>query len=150
MTTSFVTLNHGWNADPNAPEPKIERQGSDIVLSFAVNAFLFPQFEEGSVCSVKFHNCWRYRLGATNDEGWHLGQCRFSRLAPAWGEFYQVEGNLLLESAPQDWMITAAPRAESHHYLFYLKDGTFECDATSYQVRLPLQAISAWACNGEA
>jgi hypothetical protein len=143
MNTSFVLLNQGWNAEPNAPEPRIAFHGSDVVLSFVVNAFQFPQFADGSICSIKFNKAWRYRLGATNDEGWHLGQCRFSKLAPAWGEFYEVSGNLLLESAPQDWVITAAPQPESHHYLFYLRDQTFECDAASYQVQLPLQRVSS-------
>jgi hypothetical protein len=30
-------------------------------------------------------------LGRTNDEGWYLGQCRFSKVAPTWGEFYHVQ-----------------------------------------------------------
>ena len=103
MNTSFVLLNHGWNADPNAPKPRIELRGADIVLYFAVNAFEFPQFVEGSTCTVMFNNCWRYRLGSTNDEGWYRGQCRFSSLTPSWGMFYEVLGNLLPESEPKDW-----------------------------------------------
>ena len=141
MTTTFVQLNHGWNAEPNAPGEHVARRGPDLVLSFEINAFLYPQFEEGSRCSITFTNCWRHRLGSTNDEGWFAGKCRFSRIAPTWGEFYEVKGDLLLELAPQEWVATApAPAGASHHYLFYLRDNTFECDAESYRVQLPLQA----------
>lgn len=140
METSFISLNHGWNADPNAPDPKIVLQSNELLLSFAVNAFQFPRFVEGSICTIRFKQGWRYRLGTTNDEGWYRGDCRFSSLAPAWGEFYEVSGNLLLQSAPQDWVVAAVAEPGSHHYLFYLKDHTFECDAGSYQVHLPLQA----------
>ena len=109
MPTSFVVLNDGWNADPNAPEPLIERHGSDLRLSFRINAFQYPQFAEGQVASIRFLGCWRHRLGATNDEGWYMGQCRFSRLAPAWGEFYEVTGDLLLEAKPLEWLSLVQP-----------------------------------------
>jgi hypothetical protein len=54
----------------------------------------------------------RYRLGNTNDEGWYRGQCRFSKLAPAWGEFYEVEGDPLMDKAPDDWVQLSAPRKD--------------------------------------
>lgn len=142
MTTKFVRLNLDWNADPNAPEPEVVRRGDHLLLTFGVNAFLFPQYAEGARMCVVFRNCWRYRLGPTNDEGWYMGQCRFSRLAPVWGEFYQVDGNLLLDAASEKWLTIGVPRPTSHHYLFYMKDATFECDATSVEVSLPLQSAS--------
>lgn len=83
----FVQLNHGWNADPNAPEPSVRVAGSDVSVTFYVNAFQFPEFVEGTKATVRFKNCQRFRVGPTNDEGWYMGKCRFSRLAPAWGEF---------------------------------------------------------------
>jgi hypothetical protein len=143
MTTTFVRLNHDWNADPNAPEPEVARQAGDVVLTFAVNAIVFPQFVEGSRAKVVFRNCWRYRLGPTNDEGWYMGQCRFSGVAPAWGEFYQVDGELHVGMARGEWVTVREPYPQSMHYLFYMKDETFECDATSFEVSLPLQAVSS-------
>jgi hypothetical protein len=137
MATSFVRLNDGWNAEPNAPEPTVERVGPDLALTFAMNAFQFPQYEEGSRGQILFRDCWRYRLGATNDEGWYMGQCRFSQLVPGWGEFYQVVGDLLLESAKLSWLELAIADPASKHYLFYFRDETFECDARSFDVLLP-------------
>ena len=108
-----------------------------------VNAFLFSQFVEGTRAKLVFRNCWRHRLGPTNDEGWYLGQCGFSSMAPAWGEFYKVEGDLLLGAKQEDWVTLDAPEPGSRHYLFYFRDATFECDATSFEVSLPPHVASA-------
>lgn len=51
---------------------------------------------------IRFKNCARYRFGPENDEGWYLGQCRFSGIAPDWGEFYKVNGDLKLGECPSD------------------------------------------------
>ena len=130
MDTRFVQLNDGWNAEPNAPAPVVARSGNDVVLEFRVNPFQFKQFSEGDRGRLVFLNCWRYRLAATNDEGWYLGQCRFSKIAPAWGEFYEVQDDLKLESSPNDWVVLGPePHVPVKHFLFYLRDQTFECEA---------------------
>lgn len=128
--TTFKKLNTGWNAEPNAPDPRVRVVDQTLSLTFLLNSFQFP-FEEGSVGELVFSNCWRYRLGPTNDEGWYLGQCRFSQLAPAWGEFYEVEGDLMLGDQ-LTWTTLAPPRPSSRHFLFYLRDETFECDAEDW------------------
>lgn len=134
MNTCFVKLNDGWNAEPNAPAPAVTRSGNDLLLEFRLNPFQFKQFSEGDRGRLVFRNCWRYRLGGTNDEGWYLGQCRFSKIAPAWGAFYEVDGDLKLESAPNDWVVVGPePGLTAKHFLFYLRDQTFECDAESVE-----------------
>jgi hypothetical protein len=137
MKTTFEQLNVGWNADPNAPCPQIALNGSELLLRFRLNAFQFKQFERGQIATIRFPNCWRYRLGLTNDEGWYRGQCRFSKLAPQWGEFYKVSGDLRITAAPEDWHQIAAEPPESIHFLFYFRDETFECDATGWSIDLP-------------
>ena len=130
MDTRFVKLNDGWNAEPNAPTPVVARSGNDVVLEFCLNPFQFKKSSNGDRARLVFRNCWRYRLGGTNDEGWYVGQCRFSEVAPAWGEFYEVQGDLKLESSPEDWVVLGQePHAPAKHFLFYLRDHTFECDA---------------------
>ena len=53
-----------------------------------------------------------------------------SASAPAWGEFYEVHGDLKLESSPNDWVVLSPePHIPARHFLFYLRDETFECDA---------------------
>src|SRR5262252_4184855 len=93
MSTFFIKLNDNWNAEPNAPTPSVSRSGNDVFLEFRLNPCPFNQFSQGDRGGLVFRNCWRYRLGKTNDEGWYLGQCRFSKVAPAWGEFYEVQGD---------------------------------------------------------
>ena len=137
--TKFSQLNRGWNADPNAPVPRVSVIGTDVLVTFYVNAFQFPGFVEGTTAALRFNNCQRYRLGPTNDEGWYMGKCRFSQLAPAWGEFYAVSGEPDVLLGPTDWiMLAAASRAGSAgHYLFYFRDETFECVADDWEVQLP-------------
>jgi hypothetical protein len=132
--TTFKKLNSDWNAEPNAPDPRVRVADRTLYLTFVLNSFQFP-FEEGSVGELVFHNCWRYRLGPTNDEGWYSAQCRFSQLAPAWGEFYEVEGDLLL-GHQLSWTSLGPPSPSSRHFLFYLRDETFECDADDWSFTL--------------
>jgi O-acetyl-ADP-ribose deacetylase (regulator of RNase III) len=132
MTTRFRQLNEGWNAEPNAPEPIVEVDGDEVVLSFLANAFQFKSYIEGQRLRLRFPNARRYRLGATNDEGWYRGQCRFSDAAPAWGEFYEVSGDLRLDRDPGDWRAVGIARPPGRHFLFYLRDETFECEADAW------------------
>ena len=105
-TLTFTQLNKGWNADPNAPYPKVTVSGTDVLLEFLLNPLQFPQFGPDDRGIIRFSGCAQYLLGGTNDEGWYLGQCRFSKIAAAWGDFYEVDGDLKLESAPDDWRVT--------------------------------------------
>jgi hypothetical protein len=132
MPTTFKKLNKGWNAEPNAPHPKVEVKGTDVLLIFYLNHQLFAQFKEEQIGILRFHNCSRYRLGPTNDEGWYKSQCRFSKLAPAWGEFYEVSGDLLLNRSPNDWFEIGVDAGKRKHFLFYLRDNQFEADAGSW------------------
>lgn len=134
--TKFVQLNDGWNAEPNAPHPKVTIDGDTVRLDLTANGFQFPDFaEEERVCLI-FRAAQRYRLGPTNDEGWYKGQCRFSQAAPAWGEFYEVQGDLKLDEVSDEWHhISDANDEATNHYLFYLRDETFECSALSWELR---------------
>lgn len=148
MPTTFTQLNDGWNAEPNGQDPEISFDGNDLLFGFLLNDIIYPQFRSAEKGILRFRDCWRYRLGRTNDEGWYRGQCRFSRLAPAWGHFYEVHGDLLLDFVPDpkafrthgiqltpeplSWETIGKPAPGSRHFLFYLRDQTFECDAADW------------------
>ncbi len=137
MKPDFLQLNVGWNAEPNAPDPQVEILGSDIVLCFYVNPFQFTEFAEDERGFLRFVNCVRFRVGATNDEGWYRGQCRFSKIAPEWGEFYEIVGDATSTDGPTDWrVIGTKSTGELHHFLFYFRDNTFECIAQSCQIEV--------------
>ena len=134
MVTTFRKLNEGWNAEPNAPEPQVKLNGKTLELSFFLNPWQFPEYAEGQHGRVTFTGVSHYRLGSTNDEGWYCGQCRFSGMAPKWGEFYEVGGDLLLQKVQGEWVqVTKSGDRARNHYLFYFRDETFECDADGWQ-----------------
>lgn len=144
MDTTFHKLNFGWNAEPNAPDP-IVRVGTEVVtLTFLLNSFLFAEFFSDDVGVLTFFECRRYRLGATNDEGWYLGQCRFSKLAPAWGELYEIKGDLLLSYPNLTWNDICPPEVGDRHFLFYLRDSTFECTAKDWSFSVAKHGAAAY------
>jgi hypothetical protein len=147
--TTFRQLNVGWNAEPNAPDPRIEVDGRDVVVSFLMNPFEFPKFIVEDIGRLRFHSYSRYRLGSTNDEGWYRGQCRFSKIAPKWGEFYEITGDLRLAESPHDWIEVGPASANQHHFLFYFRDETFECDASGWNLEVwrPNEALQPTAAD---
>jgi hypothetical protein len=136
----FIKLNEGWDADPNDPVPKVEidRQLSKIILSFGVNYFIHDNVTEDDVGILEFFDCYKYRLGSTNDHGFYLGQCRFSNTGIVWGDFYNMKESNWEQDFPKDEIIVDVNLKKSlnnKHYLFYFRDQTFECIASSYKYK---------------
>jgi hypothetical protein len=127
----FLKLNLGWNAEPNAPAPVVSVDGNDVILGFYMNAFRHSEFSEEDLGFLRFMDSERYRLGSTNDEGWYRGQCRFGKLAPEWGELYQISGDYSDVADATDWhFLKTTSSSKLRHFLFYFRDNTFECVAT--------------------
>ena len=135
----FTHLNVGWNAEPNVPEPGVKLLGARLELEFYLNFYAYDaaDWEQGV---LTFDGCSAWRLGATNDHGWDLGQCRYSKLAPAWGEFYELIGEDPLRDSVGDWR--SLPGTGTRHFLFYFRDETFECVADSWTFDRRLTAIA--------
>lgn len=136
VMTTFRQLNEGWNAEPNAPNPQVVVDGQDVVVSFRMNYFRYQEFAREDIGTLRFGSCSRYRLGDTNDHGWYLGQCRFSKSAPKWGEFYEVSGDLHLAACPTGWVAVGTVSGSLRHFLFYFRDETFECDAADWRLEV--------------
>jgi len=128
----FKQMNRGWNAEPNAPSASIVQNGGDVLLRFFLNPWKFEAFSEEDEGMLRFSKVSKYRLGGTNDEGWYKGQCRYSKLAPSWGEFYEITGDDPVRDTPKDWKVLSAPLGDERHFLFYLRDGTFEAMARDW------------------
>jgi len=128
----FKRLNHDWNAEPNAPDPKVEVSGPTVRISFFLNPWLYAA-DEGEKGGLIFERCSGWRLGPTNDHGWFMGQCRYSKIAPAWGEFYELIGDDKHQLLPTDWHEIGPLWPQGRHFLFYLRDETFECFATEWR-----------------
>ena len=64
-------------------------------------------------------------------------------IAPAWCDFYEVKGDLRIDSDPDpsEWVTLRSPSLKSRHFLFYLRDETFECDAESWSLVVGSETI---------
>lgn len=128
----FHHLNTGWNADPNAPDPRIELEDRDLLVTFAPNRYQFRRYEGLEEITLQFRDCSRYRITPINDHGWYGRQCRFSSLAPAWGEFYEITGYTRDALEPTPWA-EAAGKGDRHFH-FYFRDETLEVKAGDWNV----------------
>jgi len=134
METQFAKMNFGWNADPNAPMPVAVADGNEVWLRFLPdNNFNPPELAERHLY-LRFLGCQRYRFTKINDHGWFLGQCRFSKIAPEWGDFYEVTGNFREAEDNTPWTTLSEPQPYARNYLFYFRDSTFECVTEACQL----------------
>lgn len=133
---SFEKLNIGWNADPNTPELTVMVDGADVMIEFYLNAFVYKAFSEGDKASITFHNCYLYRCGSPNDEGFFIyNESRYKKYGIGWGEFYLVHKSDWRENFP-DPIQVGVLHDDLQHYLLYFRDETFECIASSYSIKL--------------
>lgn len=127
-------MNLDWNAEPNDPEVKIDVCGNDVILEFYLNPFQYQQFSEDDRAKITFYNCYQYRYGSPNDEGFYsYNQSRFKKFGVKWGEFYLVHNSNWKDEFPEP-IIVGRSADNVNHYLFYFRDGTFECIAESYDI----------------
>ena len=134
---TFVHLNHGWNAEPNAPSLKVAVIGETVTLSFYLNPFAYDA-AENEIGRLAFTGCSRWRWGSTNDHAWFAGEGRFSGQAPQWGEFYEILGDDPSMSK-LDWEVISPDRADRRHFLFYFRDETIECIAADWSLDRVMQ-----------
>lgn len=129
----FIRLNEGWNADPNDPNLRLVQDGSMLTAQIRPNVFVYPSLQNVKTIELCFSNCSRYRVTPINDEGWHRGQCRFSGLAPDWGEFYEIFGDTVDAMQPVAWI--DADGQGTRHFHFFLRDETLEVKAQDWSLR---------------
>lgn len=128
----FEQLNDDWNADPVDPDGQVSISDSDLRFAFFLGAWGAYTAEEGETGRLIFRRCAVWRRGVVNDEGWYRGQCRYSSVAPAWGEFYEILGDDDRRVEGGAWHRLAPLTAEHRHFLFYMKDEVLECFAVDW------------------
>ncbi len=128
----FTRLNHGWNADPNVTCLWVEQNAQTLSAHMRPNPYVYHKYESIPEITVSFEGCQRYRVTPVNDHGWYGGQCRFSGLAPAWGEFYEISGDTQDDLDPTAW--TPFEGAGTRHFHFYLRDETLEVKAQDWSM----------------
>lgn len=130
---TFTQLNEDWNAEPIAVGLKIEETGNSLLVRMRPNPYLHSQYKGIEEISVSFEGCSKYRVTPINDQAWYSGQCRFSGLAPAWGEFYEISGDTRDEMDPTLWI--QMDGAGTRHFHFYLRDEALEVKAQDWSMQ---------------
>ena len=124
-----------WNADPNAPEVSVSVEGNLVTLEFYLNYFLFANFRQGDKAIVRFNECHKYSFNTMNDEGYFMGQYRYTNDQLPWGEVYQLFTNWKLDFPKKHYILKVDICPErQHHYIFFFKDNCFECVAENHVV----------------
>jgi hypothetical protein len=132
----FHKLNVGWNADADVPQVQIAIEGAVLWLKFNPNRVQFPDFRNISLLYVRFNACSRYRVTPVNDHGWYADQCRFSGVAPDWGEFYEITGDTCDELDPRIWVNVDSGKLPQRHFHFYFRDEAVEVKAADFELIL--------------
>lgn len=125
----YLKLNKNWNAEPNAPAPEISKTEEGIQLTFLLNSNLYQHIDENDRGTLAFSEVYAYRLGATNEEGYSRGQFRFKNEKLPWGAFYELSNSNWQKDFPDDQVLLDASikKNQLRHFIFFLKDQTFEC-----------------------
>lgn len=130
----FTKVTIDWNAEPNAPETIINVEGDTVTLEFYLNYFVHDQFKEGDRGRITFSNCHKYYFGGPNDEGYVMGQHRYSDAELPFGQLYVLKTDWKTDFPVNSKILNVniEPK-ELHHFIFFLKERTFECVATDYR-----------------
>lgn len=128
----FTRLNEDWNAHPNAPNLRLDERGQTLLARMKPNPYAYRQYEKIAEITINFGSCAKYRVTPVNDEGWYGGQCRFSGLAPSWGEFYEISGDTRDDMDPSVWKEMEG--MGTRHFHFYLRDETLEVKAQGWSM----------------
>lgn len=134
----YKKLNDTWNAEPNAPEVKLIIENSSVSLIFYINTFLFENFNEGQKGILSFKKVHKFSFNNTNDEGYYSNQYRYKSSKLPWGEFYLLDSDWSNDFHKNHLIILPFNKSliNHKHFIFFLKDNTFECVAESFEFNL--------------
>lgn len=139
---NLTKLNKNYEADPNIGSPEIEIFENTLSLKFFLNSSKFA-FKEDQKGTIKFINCVMFRVGSPNDEGFFYSKIKdnikndsiwntsdFPEIE--WDNFYEVQ-NTPKDHFSRFYKIEDYQNLDNlHHYVFFMKEATFECLAESY------------------
>lgn len=114
-----------------------------LKLNLNLNYFNFPLFKEGDCGTIHFINVKAFKIGDLNDEGFFLNDHPIWNKSNFpegiyWNSFYEVK------NTPEDYFnsfyrVSYLPNNKDfHHYVFFMKEGTFECLAESFEEKIKL------------
>lgn len=139
---TFQKQNIPYAADPGVARPHVEKVGNDLLLTFTVQ-------DSGVSGAILFMEPLMFRVGDPNDEGFYrsgfepgiinesiYSKKRFPDLK--FWDFYEVFGvdwkSDLLGTSTDVLTQNFKEKEGFHHFVFFMKDGTFECVAREWEI----------------
>ncbi len=159
MSLEFEKLNKNYAPDPNITVPSGVMDGDNLTLTFPLNYFIYKQFKDGDQGKIIFKDCLMYRIGSPNDEGFFIDPKNPGRMKnnSRWNytDFPELEFHNFYIVKNSDWQTSFGPDVivnkqlkdkikdpeNLNHYLCFMKEGTFECIARSYEEEIPTKAL---------
>lgn len=147
-TIKLIKINRDYASDPNLAIPMLRIYDNWISLHFPLNYYIFP-FHENSKAIIRFENCLMFRSGDPNDEGFY-GKNNNTRWKYEDFSYVEVDDFYVVENS--DWQTNfgpdayinqnlmkdlSIPKEKYKHFVFFMKEGTFECVATDYKEEIP-------------
>lgn len=134
----YKKLNDTWNAEPNTPEVKLIVEKTSVSLIFYINTFLFENFKEDQKGILTFKSVHKFSLNNKNDESYYQGKYRYKNSKLPWGEMYLLDSNWSNDFHENHLIILPFNKnlINHKHFIFFLKDNTFECVAESFEFNL--------------
>ncbi len=129
----FKKLDYKFKPELGAPQIDELRLSKDYLLTFNLLG--------GGKGRLTFKNCIAHTLGAPNDEAFdnlhpypESELINYKNLGFAQGELYEVEGlaTAFKRKVMSSDEITDPPFESCRHFIFFTKEGTFQCFATDY------------------
>lgn len=127
-------LNKNWSAEPSVLLESIKRTDDGIEVNFVLNSLPYEYIEEGEKGKLEFYDVYAYRNGPSNSEEISKRKIPLKVDQIANGDFYELLDSKWKTDFPTDKIIVDETKKTSklRHFLFFLKDSTFECLASDY------------------
>lgn len=145
----FQKIDLPFKSEPNTAVPLVEVHNTDVLLGFNSCELSDFDFRNTKIRHINFLDCLMYREGHPNDDGFYLfgayprinndsiySQKAFPDLD--FDTFYKVVGvdwkNNLLGNGTKIINDQYKEKEGFTHFVFFMKNGTFECVAKEYKI----------------
>ncbi|MBL8015555.1 MAG: hypothetical protein JNK26_05215 [Candidatus Doudnabacteria bacterium] len=138
MQPVIKKLDFGYFPDPNTTDLKdnITQHDGEVVLEFPLNHLVTKDLGETSRGRLTFSLVTKHVYGPPNDEGFYIHYKNifdYPVLGFKVDELYEVTG-LQNEFGKENAQLLNDPT--NKHYIFFVKEGTFQCVAQSWKFEL--------------
>lgn len=134
-------LNKNWSAEPSVPPETIKQTDDGIEVNFVLNSLPYEYIEDGEKGKLEFYDVFAYRKAASNSEEISKRKIPLKVDQIPLGDFYELLDSKWKTDFPTDKIIVDETKKTSkhRHFIFFLKDATFECLASDFSYRYNIE-----------